>query len=73
MSFSISLALASNSTSNSVFNSVLDFAPNSISNSVSNSVSGSPKSESILSSERIYVSRLVSMSKSGLWSREFKF
>ena len=58
MSFSISLALESNSTSNPVSNSILD--------SASNSVSKSLESKSILSSKRIYISRLVSISESRL-------
>jgi hypothetical protein len=70
MSFSISLALESNSISNPASNSILDSASNSISNSVSNSVSNSIsnslESKSILSSKRIYILRLVSISKSRL-------
>ena len=62
MSFSISLALESNSTSNPASKSVLDSASNSVSNFVSNS----PKSKSILSFKRIYISRSVSISESRL-------
>ena len=62
MSFSISLALESNSTSNPISNSILDSASNSISNSISNSL----ESKSILSSKRIYILRSVSVSESRL-------
>ena len=66
MSFSISLALESNSISNPASNSILDSISNSISNSVSNSVSNSLEFKSILSSKRIYILRLVSISESRL-------
>jgi hypothetical protein len=74
MSFSISLALESNSISNpasksildSVSKSILDSVSNSISNSASNSISNSPESKSILSSKWIYISRSVSISESRL-------
>jgi len=85
MSFSIFLALESNFTSNPVSNSALDSVSNPISNSVSNSASNSAsnsvsgsvssplKFKSIPSFERMYVSRLVSVFKSRLWSYKFKF
>ena len=66
ISFSIFLALESNSISNPVSNSILNSASNSVSNFISNSVSSSLKSKSILSSKRIYISRLVSIFKSRL-------
>ena len=81
MSFSISLALESNSISNPASNSILDSvsnfisnsASNSISNSVSNFISSSLESKSILFFKWIYISRLVSISESGLRSYKFKF
>ena len=66
MSFNIFLVLKSNFISNPVSDFILNFISNFISNSASDSISNSLESESILFFKRIYVFRLVSMSKSGL-------